>query len=150
MKALTVKQPWAGALVAGVKRCENRTRQTHYRGPLVIHAGKAFDEDPWAHDEGHGLEAAVANGTDEAGPLPWFEPQSRGLLLGIVELVGCHPAAECDPALYPCGYWAQSGEVWHWVLADARPFARPVGWSGKLGLWEVPDDVVAELGPVAP
>lgn len=39
MYALTIKQPWASAIMAGLKRVENRTWRTDYRGPLAIHAG---------------------------------------------------------------------------------------------------------------
>jgi hypothetical protein len=45
LRALTVHQPWAAALVRGSKRIENRCWRTAYRGPLIIHAalrGKRF------------------------------------------------------------------------------------------------------------
>jgi hypothetical protein len=38
MKALSVKQPHATLICAGVKRVENRTWTTSYRGRLLIHA----------------------------------------------------------------------------------------------------------------
>ena len=38
MKTLSVKQPNASLICAGVKRVENRTWQTDYRGRLLIHA----------------------------------------------------------------------------------------------------------------
>lgn len=41
MKALTVRQPWASLIAAGVKTIETRSRRTSHRGPLVIHAGLA-------------------------------------------------------------------------------------------------------------
>ena len=40
MKALTVRQPWASLIAAGVKTIETRSWSTKYRGPLAIHAGK--------------------------------------------------------------------------------------------------------------
>lgn len=40
MKALTVKQPWAGLIIAGGKDIENRTWRTSYRGRVLIHAAK--------------------------------------------------------------------------------------------------------------
>jgi hypothetical protein len=43
MKSLTVRQPWAHLIVAGLKRIENRSRTTAHRGPLLIHAGKTPD-----------------------------------------------------------------------------------------------------------
>ena len=36
--ALTVRQPYAWLIVAGLKPIENRTWATTYRGPLLIHA----------------------------------------------------------------------------------------------------------------
>lgn len=44
-KALTVKQPWAHLIVAGIKTVENRAWTTDYRGRLFIHAGRSFDGD---------------------------------------------------------------------------------------------------------
>lgn len=40
MKALTVSQPYASMISDGKKFVENRIWETHYRGPLAIHAGK--------------------------------------------------------------------------------------------------------------
>lgn len=165
MKALTVKQPWAGAIVAGVKRVENRTRRTNHVGPLVIHAGKAIDDDaafvaahglgPWGPHvpEVFGEEFGEGPTTET---LPWALPQSRGLLLGMVDLVGCHHEAECDLS---CGGepWAQDtgaprGDergIWHWVVEHPRRFTRPLAWKGMLGLWTLPDELLADLGPVS-
>ena len=36
MKALSVRQPWAGLIAAGLKTIEVRPRPTHYRGDLLI------------------------------------------------------------------------------------------------------------------
>ena len=41
MKALSVCQPWAWAIVHGIKKVENRWRPTRHRGPLVIHASRS-------------------------------------------------------------------------------------------------------------
>lgn len=38
MKAITLWQPWASLIAVGAKTIETRGRQTHYRGPLAIHA----------------------------------------------------------------------------------------------------------------
>lgn len=40
MRALTLHQPWASLVAAGVKQIETRSWSTSYRGPLAIHAGK--------------------------------------------------------------------------------------------------------------
>jgi len=39
LPVLSVRQPWAWLIVSGFKDIENRPRRTHYRGPLLIHAG---------------------------------------------------------------------------------------------------------------
>lgn len=39
MKAFTVYQPYAHAIVAGVKHYETRPRRTHIRGRVAVHAG---------------------------------------------------------------------------------------------------------------
>ena len=40
MKAFTVYQPYAYAIVAGLKGYETRPRRTHIRGRVAVHAGK--------------------------------------------------------------------------------------------------------------
>ena len=42
MKALSIRQPWAWLIVNGYKPIENRDWDTNFRGPLLIHAGKAM------------------------------------------------------------------------------------------------------------
>ncbi len=39
--ALSLRQPWAWLVVSGHKDVENRVWRAAYRGPLLIHAGKA-------------------------------------------------------------------------------------------------------------
>lgn len=44
--AISIKQPWAALLVAGVKTVEVRTWATRVRGPVLIHAAKGADPRP--------------------------------------------------------------------------------------------------------
>jgi hypothetical protein len=41
MKAITIRQPWASLIAAGVKTIETRSRLTAYQGRIAIHAAKA-------------------------------------------------------------------------------------------------------------
>ena len=41
MKALSLMEPWAALIAAGVKSIETRSWRTAYRGPLYIHASRA-------------------------------------------------------------------------------------------------------------
>src|SRR5258708_38096209 len=74
MKALSIQQPWAWAILAGVKTVENRTWRTFHRGPLLIHASKK----PWTGK-------ADLLGHVPPGKLP------IGVLLGTVEVLDCVP-----------------------------------------------------------
>lgn len=44
MKVLSIKQPWAWAIVSGLKPIENRVWVTKFRGDFLIHAGKKIDQ----------------------------------------------------------------------------------------------------------
>ena len=44
MKVITVKQPFATLIAAGLKEYEFRTWKTKYRGKILIHAGKNVDK----------------------------------------------------------------------------------------------------------
>ena len=47
MKAITIKQPWASLIAAGLKDIENRTWKTNFRGRVLIHAAKVSVKDGW-------------------------------------------------------------------------------------------------------
>ncbi len=44
MKALSIKQPWAWAILNAGKDIENRNWKTNFRGKFYIHASKKFDK----------------------------------------------------------------------------------------------------------
>lgn len=76
--ALSVRQPWAWAIISGGKTIENRSWTTPYRGPLLIHAGKAFDPDDVEYIEAehglcrrcHGISHRVLNASRERPLVP--------------------------------------------------------------------------------
>ena len=112
MKALSIRQPWAWAIIARWKPIENRTWQTDHRGPLLIHAGRHDDPAGFAFLESHGIDVP--------------DDLLRGGIIGRVELNDIttdHPST-----------WAQPG-CFHWVLANPirTPF-RPM--RGQLNLFE--------------
>lgn len=55
MKAITIKQPFASLIAAGLKEYEFRTWKTAYRGGLLIHAGKTMDKEAMKKFEKLGL-----------------------------------------------------------------------------------------------
>lgn len=116
MKALTVRQPWADAIVYGAKRCENRSwpLPARYVGArILLHAAKASDR-----------HAVLPVPVEMART--W--PDTRGALIATATLIGSHLDASC------CRPWGMP-LVYHWELADVVPLAAPVPAQGQLGFW---------------
>jgi hypothetical protein len=44
-KAISIRQPWASLIVAGIKDIENRSTLKNFRGPCWIHAAKTIDKE---------------------------------------------------------------------------------------------------------
>lgn len=123
MRAMTVRQPWAWAIVHGGKLVENRTRNIagSYRGPVAIHAGKGWS-DAGARDRNVGeayLDTLNANGwravtsresflarQAEVGiPRAMISPGMFGTIIGVVDLVDVHLCKTSTTASYtgqPC------------------------------------------------
>ena len=56
MKVITIKQPYASLIAAGLKEYEFRTWKTKYRGDILIHAGKGVDKKAMKKFECYNLE----------------------------------------------------------------------------------------------
>jgi activating signal cointegrator 1 len=125
MMTLTVRQPWAALIAAGVKRVENRTWHTSYRGPLAIHAGRYYDvyaPRPLAIRERY----------------PRTEPHTRGAIIAVVELVDILQITDLQTSDQDLTFVRGP---WCWILAAARAIA-PIPCSGRLGLWDCPDHLI--------
>lgn len=139
MRAITVRQPWAWAIVHAGKDVENRSRNIagSYRGPVAIHAGLGRFVTGTAASRAH----RAAHGTEVPTALHF------GAVIGVAELVdvhhSCRAVGPLDPDDNPyCSPWAMHGHH-HLVLADARPLTTPIPARGRLGLW-TPDDELVE------
>jgi hypothetical protein len=134
VKTITVQQPWAAAIARYGKDIENRTWFTRYRGLIAIHAGAAY--------AGVEAQSTVAfNARRNYGDVR-VGPRERSAVVAVVDLVGIclvRDGLGCD-----CGRWAIP-QQYHWMLANRRALAEPVPCKGRLGLWELPDDVEAAV-----
>lgn len=160
MKALTVRQPWASLIVAGLKDVENRS----WRAPewivgerIAIHSAARRDTPERA------AHAAVLAGEVVAGghflALDAQAAHACGVVLGSVEVVGCHHADDCaedETSHFPlhvgstpdrtvwrkryCARWAEP-DAFHWVIAGPKVW-QPVALTGRQGLWGLPAEAV--------
>jgi hypothetical protein len=145
VKAISLWQPWASAIAAGVKTVETRSWPTDYRGPLAIHAAKRFTDDErafWsrtvlARKDGT-LEKFAAIGVDGRVSLP------LGAIVATCEIYDClstssdsdaekmgrHPQAENE------ALWGNYGAGrFAWLLRNVRAI-RPVPCVGRQGFFE--------------
>ena len=81
MKALSIRQPWADAIIWHGKDVENRSWRTDFRGPVLIHAAKA-----WGPQERADL-AFVEDMT--ATKLEDVDRPLLGGIIGQAEIVDC-------------------------------------------------------------
>ena len=93
MKALSIRQPWAWAILHAGKRIENRDwRSCHYRGPLLIHASlwggtKPQREEAFA-DAQFIMRIARSTGVLPADPVTFGTfMQHRGGIVGMCDVV---------------------------------------------------------------
>lgn len=77
--ALSVRQPWASAIIFAGKDIENRGRASTYRGPLLIHASAGMTADERAEFDDFVRE----RGLGSASSFP------RGNIIGLVDMVDC-------------------------------------------------------------
>ncbi len=129
VKALTLRPPWAWAVIYGGKDVENRRWRTAYRGPLLIHAGKNADPDPEATSR---LLWTMAD--PEALRQPRAAWQAREAIIGVVHLA--------DVLTDSRSPWAAAGR-YHWVFEFPSPIDPAIPCRGRPGLW-VPPAAVAE------
>lgn len=120
--ALTLHRPWAGLIVHGPKRTENRS-WTPPNTPVEIglHAGRTLDQ------------PMLTRLTEELGPVD--EVVLEEGLVGTARITSVHPAARCPGGL-SCHYWGVSSG-WHWMLDHVRALSRPVPAVGRQRLWRL-------------
>ena len=121
MRVLTIRQPWAYAILELGKDVENRSWWTDYRGPLVIHSSARpeplINLDPY-------ISEAVMSRLDD-------NEMALGAILGVVDLVDCTEDSRSK--------WADDpDDAWHWILENPRKLAKPIPCKGRLGFWPVP------------
>lgn len=151
-KALSIKQPWLWAIFDLDKSIENRT----WKPPDYI-IGKRI----WLHaskkDDGFAFSSLISH----LGPARWtnwwgqieekightLDPQEvnnklpRGAIVGSVKVRGYIEKSSSPVPQPPPWFVGPIG----WVWADVKMLSKPIRVDGKLGLWNVPDDILRQI-----
>jgi len=129
MKCLSIKQPWADLIVLGMKDIENRGWKTNYRGRLLIHAAQQIDEDgKWDLC----ISRIFRNDMKRLYATPGHVVH-LGFIIGAVDLIDC---VTVSPSRWFSGHYG-------FVLAHPAIFKNAIPYRGKLGIFEVPDEIIA-------
>jgi len=128
-KVMTIRQPYAGAIAAGLIKIFTHHRQVHprFRGELIIHAGstrtrQTIDLPPMYREDRVRFD---------------YYTQHYGVMLCRVRVVDIVPVEKIHPTLpalesalgdYRYGRMA-------WMLEDVEPLTTFVATSGQLGVW---------------
>ncbi len=135
MKAVTLIQPAASLVVLGACRLDVRAWRTAHRGRVAVYASRALPQGSRELCTCEPVRSALRAGLghDDWRRLP------LGALLGTVELIDCTPVEEDG---LPGG--------WAWVLDNPEPLAEPVPYRGRLGIFDVPDELLRPGAGVYP
>lgn len=129
VRVLSIKQPWAWAIVSGAKRVENRKWEKAYRGPVLIHAsGTVCGQEDF--DWLRATFRLIA---------PKREDIDRGCIVGVVNLVDVvtrRRAKRFGPWFFgPYGL----------VFQDAVMLRKPVKLKSQLGLYRPTPALLARV-----
>lgn len=106
VNVLSVKQPFASAIVRGLKTEEYRSQRTNLRGSLAIHASATPSKDESAWEEFRELDRSAC---------------PCGVILGVVQVL------DCVEEVY--GGYA-------WILGTPQLLSEPIQAKGKVGIWK--------------
>lgn len=126
LTAITLHQPWASLIAAGLKQYETRSWYTDYRGLIAIHAAKKLDDD----------ESLISLLEVNKSEVP------LGAIVAVAELTDCiqmteefiikQSSIEQYLGLWEVGRYA-------WKLENVRAI-EPIPATGKQGLWKWSSD----------
>lgn len=141
MRAISLWQPWASAMVTTPPLKCNETRDwrpgasVQVPFQLVIHAAKR-----WTKAE----QAFCHNMRGGFSELPNEIP--LGKLLGVCTVMAFRPTEDVRDSIciMELNWGNYADGRWAWVTEGMVPFKVPVPWKGAQGFFNVPDEVVAE------
>jgi len=137
MNAISLWQPWASAIAAGLKTFETRSWSTSYRGPLAIAAAKRDTREErefWADMTDDDRAAFARMDVLSYADLP------RGAIVATCELTACLRTEAAGVRMLDKSpeYWWGNYEAgrFAWKLENITPLAVPVPCVGRQGFFD--------------
>lgn len=151
MKVITIRQPWATLVALGEKQFETRSWKTVYRGELAIHAGKAVDKticqlEPYRsvlQRHGYSTEQLPLGAVIAVGRLE--QCHYVGTDLGTAAILG-DDSYIVEGTEYAFGDYTEGRFAWK--IGGMRLLERPLSATGRLGLWNLPDNQLLKMDEV--
>lgn len=134
MKTVSVRQPWAWAILRGCMDVLNRTKRPRYRGPIFLHA-PPLQFDGCGVDDMLMIESERRPGIANDIPLPFFNHLPSGGIIGKVEIIDCVTESDSPWFAGPFGL----------VLANPVTFPDPIPCTGAFGVYEPPAEAFDAL-----
>jgi hypothetical protein len=152
IKCISLWQPHASLMFLDPewRKCvETRGWETHYRGPLAIHAAKTtkgLESIDYEAEIARALVHAKLLDYDfEEGMTRWHK-LPLGALLGVVNLVDCQPTEKVRRTITPrerC-FGDYSPERFGWLTEKASALPEPIPYRGAQRIFEIDASLVAE------
>lgn len=146
MKALSLWQPWASLLAAGVKRYETRSWSTMHRGILAVHAAKHWNAEMEELARSSPFSELIYNrlGLDYRD---FRRLAPFGAVVGVVRLRACVRTDAIDETLSAAGLAPLSSREralgnyapgrFAWQTDHWRALPEPIPLRGRQGLFDL-------------
>lgn len=158
MYAITIRQPWASLIMAGIKTLETRSRATNIRGRVLIHSALKPEFTGSYQNIEVGIRKYIKELKEAAGHLghndDFYRSLPLGKILGSVDLTDCLPAGDWLEVHKGKGNFERheiydreftlgnlSSDRFVWVLKDPQPWPDPFPVKGKQGFWNFQRDM---------
>lgn len=135
MRCLSIQQPWAQYIAAGIKDVENRPWGLKtFPQRVLIHTGKKKQFE--TYDKLPILYSLIVDNAERMGIVPEFDDLPTGCIIGVVDIVGC-TVNDANSSLWAGKSDDPNSPVYNLHLANARLFKEPIlGVKGKQGIFE--------------
>ena len=131
MKAISLWQPCASLMAAGIKTIETRSWSTSYRGPLLICAAKHTEWDTFLYRHVKTSPEIVAFLKSHAGGYP------EGVALAVVDLYDVNRTEATFPTTLERALGKYTPQRFAWLTRNCRPLAKPIPVRGRQRLFNV-------------